>query len=171
MKDSISHDLLRITEGAEKLNAQADAVTRLVTDLSKYLQELQVGLDFSYIREMYKSRIEISEKRTVPCCYYVGFNNTDSGKWCIAVVCKVGKNDRPDPHLDDQEKSENETLWVRPFEACSREVRLGLAPFVPHVIHGLAQAVEYVLSSVDASLGNLEKVQKELQQVLSKSRK
>ena len=168
MNGSISRDLSRIARGAEKLNAQADALTKQVTDLSAHLQELQVGVACFYTAEKHEARAENADGCSVPCSYYLGFSKDDNGKWGIVVLCKAPKTGGGG---GVEGSDQTETVWVRPFESCARDIRLALAGYAPQLLSGLATAVENVASSVEASLTRLKEMQQELPQALAKSRK
>ena len=168
MVESIVENLARIAKGAQIINAQADVLTKHVADLSKFLQEQQVGVSCIYTEARYEARGESAAGRPVRCSYYLGFGKDDSGKWGIVVVCKAPKAVESAPATGPEPE---ETLWVRLFDSCPRDIRLGLVPFTPKVLSGLAVAVEKVAASVEASLGHLKEMERDLPKALTKSRK
>ena len=178
MSADLSKDLSRISAAAGKLNSTADLLTRQVVALSEHLQQLQVGVSCYFTREGFRGRTDDPEgerdsparPRATSCCHFLGLDKADNGKWCVAVACRTGNESACAPRSDDAEAPAARTLWVRPFEACPRNVRLALAPYIPELIKGLAAAVENVINSAQTSLSELEKVSKELEAALAKKR-
>ncbi len=178
MSADLSKDLSRISAAAGKLNATAETLTQQVVNLSNHLQQLQVGVSCYFTEKCFRTRADDPEagqdtqgrQLTSSCCCYLGFDKADDGKWCVAVACRTGSESTSPPGPSDAEAPTGRTQWVRPFEACARNVRLALAPYVPDVIKGLACAVENVMGSAQASLGELEKVSKDLEAALAKKR-
>ncbi len=174
----LAKELSRISASAAKLNSAADSLTQQVVALSDHLQQQQVGVSCYFTREGFRGRTDDPEderdsqgrQRATSCCYFLGFDKADNGKWCVVVACRTGNENACEPRSDGAEAPGTRTLWVRPFEACPRNVRLALAPYVPDVIKGLAAAVDCVINSAQVSLSKLEKVSKELEAALAKKR-
>ncbi len=178
MAAELSEDLSRISAAAGKLNATAERLTQQVVGLSDHLQQLQVGVSCYFTDKHFRTRSDDPEagqnaqgrQYMSSCCCFLGFDKADDGKWCVVVACRKTGEGTSAAGPKDAEPAAGRTLWVRPFEACARNVRLALAPYVPNVVEGLAAAVERVIGSAQTSLSELEKISKDLEAALPKKR-
>ncbi len=154
---AITDELFHLGNSAQRLNAGADELNRLIERIDQLLSQLMIGLDYVHPRPIDEMTSADHNGKRVIELSYVGYLRTSRNYHLAIKTVKVLESKLA---VATQNPGE-----VTPLLAAPRRLRYAAVDVLPEVVAGLASQVDEMVGSLERRCATAQSLVRNLEQI------